>query len=82
MPRPIILDESLDLPVTMDDDGNLHLKQAFEVPEGTLPVRMQVGGAPVTIVGWVATADALPELFENIAEELRKVMAERDTPND
>lgn len=57
-------------------DADNHLIQDFEVPEGALPVRAQVGDLPVTIVGWVASGDDLPQLFESLARELREMMGQ------
>jgi hypothetical protein len=61
----------------MDGNGALHLRQEFEIPEGCIPVRMQVGDAPVTIVGWVSDPDNLPELLCNLVDELRAIVSER-----
>lgn len=59
-------------------DENNHLIQDFEIPEGTLPVRMQTGDSAVTIVGWIATFEDLPQLLEGLAKEFREIMENRE----
>jgi hypothetical protein len=55
-------------------DGVKVLRQDFEIPEGGFPVRMQVGEAPVTIIGWTdGTTEALCGLLTNVMEELQKI---------
>lgn len=50
------------------------LVQDFEVPDGTLPVRMQVGDAPVTIIGWVAPGTGnVQSLMREVATELDEI---------
>jgi hypothetical protein len=80
--RVAVLLEDEDYPVEMGESGEVHLVQDFEVPNGAMAVRMQVGGAPVTIVGWVDSPEAVPDLLVEIAEELRSILAEREAADD
>jgi hypothetical protein len=51
---------------------------AFEVPEGSLPVRMQVGEQSVTVVGWIAPeSGTLPGLLRELATEIEEIEKER-----
>jgi hypothetical protein len=70
--------DSDDLDAPLNEDGVRVLVQEFDVPEGALPVRMQVGDAPVTIVGWVAPGDGnIGNLFREIAREVDEIEASR-----
>lgn len=72
-PRPIVREDSDDLPVE-EVDGVRVLVHDFEIPEGTIPVRMQVGDAPVTIIGWVVPGDGnVSALLRNVAHELEEI---------
>jgi hypothetical protein len=73
-----IIQEDEDVPVYLTDAGVRVLEQDFQIPEGDIPVRMQVGDLPVSIVGWIAPGDGnLADLLENVAAEVRKIEAER-----
>lgn len=72
-PPPIVRSDDDDLSVE-EVDGVRVLVQDFEIPEGTLPVRMQVGDAPVTIVGWVTAGDGnLSSLLRSVAHEVDEI---------
>lgn len=60
--------------IELGDGGELRLVQEVDVPEGALAVRMQVGDLPVTIIGWIAGAEALPDLLRNVAAETEGIM--------
>jgi hypothetical protein len=65
--------DSDDLPVD-EVDGVRVLRQNFEIPEGKIGVRMQVGEAPVTVIGWVSPGEGnVSALLRNTADELDKV---------
>ncbi len=72
-----IEEDSAGLPVSIVD-GVRVLEQEFEVPDGALPVRMQVGDAPVSIIGWVTPGSgAVPALLRDVASEVERIEAER-----
>jgi hypothetical protein len=78
-----MLDEGPDLPVELDDNGALHLRQEFEIPDGTLAVRMQTGDLPVTIIGWIGSSEQLPDLLESVAKEIREMLgSDASAPTD
>ena len=59
--------------------------ETFEIPEGALPVLMQVGNSPVTCAGWIAANEDLPDLLESLAKEFREINESREnasTPGD
>lgn len=75
----IIPEDEVDGADLETDGGVLFLRQKFEVPEGTMPVRMQVGGLPVTIIGWTdGSPGALPGLLRDVANEVEKIEKARD----
>lgn len=56
--------------------------QDFPIPEGALPVRMQTADLPVTIIGWIADASALPGLLRKVADETERILRDRaETPD-
>ncbi len=68
--------DSDDLPVD-EVDGVRVLRQDFEIPDGKIGVRMQVGEAPVTVIGWVSPGEGnVSALLRNTADELDKVEKE------
>jgi hypothetical protein len=69
-------------PFDLDDNGVAILDQDFPIPDGALPVRMQTGDLPVTIIGWIADAAALPGLLRNVADETEKLLNDSaETPD-
>jgi hypothetical protein len=46
----------------------------WPTPDGEPSLVVQVAvGNTISMVGWVTTAEALPDLLERVAEEMRKV---------
>jgi hypothetical protein len=39
---------------------------------------MQVGDSPVTVAGWIASNEDLPDLLEGLAKEFREIMESRE----
>jgi hypothetical protein len=64
-------------PGDVDEHG-----QPFEVPEWALPVRMQVGDGPLTVVGWIAANEDLAPLLSNLADFYERLMEERASAGD
>lgn len=77
LPEKIAILKEQDVPlilVDQDEEGVDHLRQEFEVPPEALPVRMQVGGAPVTIIGWVQPGEGnISALLRDVATEVEKI---------
>jgi hypothetical protein len=66
----------------LNEDGVPVLRQEVELPIGALPVRMQTGDLPVTIIGWIADAAALPGLLRSVADETEKLLNDSaETPD-
>jgi len=67
-----------------DEDSPVHeesikvLDQDFEIPPDALPVRIQVGSMPLTVVGWITGADALPALLRDVARANEEALEEWD----
>jgi hypothetical protein len=61
----------------MDDDGAVHLEQDFPIPDGTIPIRMQTGDLPVTIIGWISDGAFLPGLLRETADEIERILLSR-----
>lgn len=65
-----------------DEDSPVHeetirvLDQDFEIPDDALPVRIQVGSMPLTVVGWITGADALPGLLRDVADANEEALEE------
>jgi hypothetical protein len=79
-PRLRVIEE-VELPeLGVDDVDGVHvLRQDFEVPEGALPVRMQTGDLPVTIIGWVdGGRGSMQGLLRSVADELDTIEAAQD----
>lgn len=45
----------------------------FEVPEDHIPVLMQVGNGPVTVIGSIADAAALAGLLRSVADTMEEI---------
>lgn len=52
-------------------------KEDVPPPIGAQYVRMQVGDSPVTEIGWIEEGEYLPDLLEEVAKEIRSIVAER-----
>ena len=67
-----------------DEDSPVHeetvrvLDQDFEIPEDAMAVRVQVGSMPLTVVGWITAADALPHLLRDVARSNEEALEEWD----
>lgn len=75
---PTVTEETGEEPVRIED-GVRVLEQDFEIPEGMLPVRIQVGDAPVTVAGWVAPGHGnIGPMLRNVADEVERIERGRD----
>lgn len=59
----------------MDSD-----REEFEVPEDHMPVLMQVGNGPVTVIGSVADAAAIAGLLRSVADTLEEIHGGQPDP--
>ena len=55
----------------------------FLVPTHGIPVRLQVGDAPVVLIGWVEAQDGMvPDLLREVADEIENIEAKRRMTDD
>lgn len=74
----VIFPEDLEAGATeVGDDGEERLVQEFPIPDGAIPVRMQTGDLPVTIIGWISEGSGLPGLLRSVADETERIMNSR-----
>lgn len=52
----------------------------FQVPEDHLPVLMQVGNGPVTVIGSIADAGALAGLLRSVADTMEEIHGGQPDP--
>jgi hypothetical protein len=57
--------------------------EEFLVPTHGIPVRLQVGDAPVVLIGWVEAQDGMvPNLLREVADEIETIEAKRRMDDD